>query len=130
MTTRNFGAHLATLLALAALAVLLVPAMASAGDAAAGKPVFQANCSSCHGMTGKGDGPVGAALTPPPRDLTTGDFKFDTDGDGKPGTDADLKSVITKGALAYGGSPLMAPWPTLTAAQVDDVVAFIRSLKQ
>ena len=130
MTTRNFGAHLATLLALAALAVLLVPAMASAGDAAAGKPVFQANCSSCHGMTGKGDGPVGAALTPPPRDLTTGDFKFDTDGDGKPGTDADLKSVITKGALAYGGSPLMAPWPTLTAAQVDDVIAFIRSLKQ
>jgi len=130
MTTRNFGAHLATLLALAALAVLLVPAMASAGDAAAGKPVFQANCSSCHGMTGKGDGPVGAALTPPPRDLTTGDFKFDTDGDGKPGTDADLKSVITKGALAYGGSPLMAPWPTLTAAQIDDIVAYIRSLKQ
>ena len=130
MTTPNLGTRLATLLALAALAVLLVPAMASAGDAAAGKPVFQANCSTCHGMTGKGDGPVGAALTPPPRDFTKGDFKYDTDGDEKAGTDADLKNVITKGALAYGGSPLMAPWPTLTAAQIDDVVAYIRSLKQ
>ena len=130
MTTPNLGTRLATLLPLAALAVLLVPAMASAGDAAAGKPVFQANCSTCHGMTGKGDGPVGAALTPPPRDFAKGDFKYDTDGDGKAGTDADLKAVITKGALAYGGSPLMAPWPTLTAAQIDDVVAFIRSLKQ
>ena len=129
MTTPNLGTRLATLLTLAALAVLLVPAMASAGDAAAGKPVFQANCSTCHGMTGKGDGPVGAALTPPPRDFAKGDFKYDTDGDGKAGTDADLKAVITKGALAYGGSPLMAPWPTLTAAQIDDVVAFIRSLK-
>ena len=130
MTTPNLGTRLATLLTLAALAVLLVPAMASAGDAAAGKPVFQANCSTCHGMTGKGDGPVGAALTPPPRDFAKGDFKYDTDGDGKAGTDADLKAVITKGALAYGGSPLMAPWPTLTPAQIDDVVAFIRSLKQ
>jgi len=129
MTTPNLGTRLATLLTLAALAVLLVPAMASAGDAAAGKPVFQANCSTCHGMTGKGDGPVGAALTPPPRDFAKGDFKYDTDGDGKAGTDADLKAVITKGALAYGGSPLMAPWPTLTAAQIDDIVAYIRSLK-
>ncbi len=130
MTTPNLGKRLATLLALAALAVLLVPAMASAGDAAAGKPLFQANCSSCHGMGGKGDGPVGSVLNPPPRDFTKGDFKYDTDGDGKPGTDADLKNVITKGALVYGGSPLMAPWSSmLTAAQVDDVVAYIRSLK-
>ena len=130
MTTPNLGTRLATLLTLAALAVLLVPAMASAGDAAAGKTQFQAFCSSCHGMGGKGDGPVGAALNPPPRDFTKGDFKYDTDGDGKPGTDADLKNVITKGAAAYGDSPLMAPWPTLTAAQIDDVVAYIRSLKQ
>ena len=129
MTTPNLGTRLATLLALAALTVLLVPAMASAGDAAAGKPLFQANCATCHGMGGKGDGPVGAVLNPPPRDFTTAAFKYDTDGDGKPGTDADLVNVITKGAAAYGGSPLMAPWPMLTAAQVDDVVAYIRSLK-
>ena len=33
------------------------------------------------------------------------------------------------GALAFGGSPLMAGWPTLTDEQVADVIAFIRSLK-
>ncbi len=125
MTTPNLGTRLATLLA---LAVLFVPAMASAGDAAVGMALFQAYCSTCHGMGGKGDGPVGAVLNPPPRDFTTAAFKYDTDGDGKSGTDADLRNVITKGAAAYGGSPLMAGWPTLTAAQVDDIVAYIRSV--
>ena len=103
---------------------------AFAGDAAAGKTVYDANCSSCHGVSGAGDGPVGAALNPPPRDFTTGDFKFDTDGEGGPGTDADLKAVIEKGALAFGGSPLMAPWPTLNETQIVDIIAHIRSLKK
>ena len=40
-----------------------------------------------------------AAGQPAPRDFTLGEFKFDTDKDGKPGTDADLKNVISKGAL-------------------------------
>ncbi|MGH0029720.1 MAG: c-type cytochrome [Myxococcota bacterium] len=120
-----------TLLAALALACLLLPATgAMAADAAAGKTTFDANCSSCHGVSGKGDGPVGAALQPPPRDFTTGDFKFDTDGDGKSGTDADLKAVIGQGAAAFGGSPLMAPWPALSDDDVANVIAHIRSLKQ
>ena len=101
-----------------------------AGDAAAGKPIYEANCASCHGTSGKGDGPVGKALNPPPRDFTAGDFKFDADGNGKGGEDADLKAVIQKGAMAFGGSPLMAPWPALDETQVDDIIAHIRSLKQ
>jgi mono/diheme cytochrome c family protein len=103
---------------------------AFAGDAAAGKPIYDANCSACHGVSGTGDGPVGAALVPPPRDFTTADFKYDTDGDGSPGSDADLKNVIQKGALAFGGSPLMAPWPTLNETQIGDIIAHIRSLKK
>ncbi|HKI77166.1 MAG TPA: cytochrome c [Ignavibacteriaceae bacterium] len=35
-----------------------------------GKKLFSANCSSCHGADGKGDGPAGAALNPPPRNYT------------------------------------------------------------
>ena len=58
----------------------------AAGDAAKGKILFETNCASCHGTSGKGDGPVGAALDPKPRDFTVGDFKFDTDKDGKAGT--------------------------------------------
>ena len=118
------------LVALAALATLLAPALASAGDAAAGKTSFVTYCSPCHGDGGKGDGPAGLALQPPPRDFTAADFKFDTDGDGAVGTDADLKAVITKGAAAFGGSPLMAPWLTLTDADVANIIAFVRSLKK
>ena len=62
--------------------------------------------------------------------FSKGDFKFDTDGDGKTGTDADLTNVIKKGAGAYGGSALMAPWPALSDAEIANIVAFIRSLKQ
>ncbi len=107
-----------------------LPDSALAAEAAAGKALFEANCASCHGTSGKGDGPVGAALNPPPRDFSVGAFKFDANGDGKPGDDADLTLVIQKGAMAYGGSALMAPWPTLTEAQIGDVIAYIRTLKQ
>jgi cytochrome c553 len=123
-------AKLSTFVAAAAAAALLAPAAALAADAAAGKTSFDTNCASCHGESGKGDGPVGAALQPPPRDFTKAEFKFDTDGDGKAGTDADLKGVITQGAGAFGGSPLMAPWPSLSEADVANLIAHIRSLKQ
>ena len=121
------------IIALTATAVLAfaMPLTAfAAGDATAGKAVFMANCMSCHGMTGKGDGPVGSALNPPPRDFSTGSFKYDTDKDSTAGADVDLTAVIKKGAAAFGGSPMMAPWPTLTDAQIADVIAYIRSLKQ
>jgi mono/diheme cytochrome c family protein len=106
---------------------LLAPAGAFAADAAAGKTAFVANCASCHGETGKGDGPVGKALTPPPRNFSQHTFKFDTDKDGKTGTDADLKNVIQKGGAAFGGSPLMAPWPTLSDADIANIIAYIRT---
>ncbi|MDP6979600.1 MAG: cytochrome c [Myxococcota bacterium] len=117
------------IIVLTAIAALTLPAIATAGDAAAGKVVFDTNCMTCHGMTGKGDGPLSAALDPKPRDLSTGSFKFDTDGDGTPGSDADLKAVITQGAMAFGGSALMAPWPALGDADVANLIAYIRTLK-
>ena len=101
-----------------------------AGDAAAGEVIFVTNCATCHGTGGKGDGPVGAALNPPPRDFTQGDFKFDTDNDGTPGTDVDIKNVVTNGGAAYGGSALMAPWPTLSDEDISSVIIYIRSLKE
>jgi mono/diheme cytochrome c family protein len=116
-------------IALAALVAGMAPA-AFAGDAAAGKKTYTTNCSSCHGDTGKGDGPVGGALQPPPRDFSAAEFAYDTDGDGEKGTDADLTNVIKNGAMKYGGSPLMAPWTTLSDDDIANLVAFIRSLKQ
>ena len=120
------------LLGMAGFALAVAPIAASAaGDAAKGKTLYETNCASCHGTGGKGDGPVGAALPEPkPRDFTTGTFKFDTDKDGKPGTDADLASVIKNGAAAYGGNAMMAPWGQLSDADIADVVAYVRTLKQ
>ncbi len=116
------------------LAALMIPNVSYAGDAEAGNVKFQLLCISCHGTEGKGDGPVGLALAaakqPAPRDFTVGDFKFDTDRDGSPGTDADLKNIITNGAQKYGGSILMAPIAGLSDAEIDNLVAYIRSLKQ
>lgn len=119
-----------SMLAAVIAACTFLPLAGFAADAAAGKASFDLNCASCHGVSGKGDGPVGVALQPPPRDLTQGDFKFDTDGDGKIGTDADLKAVIAQGAAAFGGNPLMAPWPTLSDEDIDNIIAHIRSLKE
>ena len=120
---------LRTLMIVLALLALTAPTAAVAGDAEAGKASYQANCASCHGVSGKGDGPVGLALEPHPRDFTVAAFKFDADGSGAPGEDADLVMVIQNGAMKFGGSPLMAPWPTLTEEQVTDIIAHIRSLK-
>jgi mono/diheme cytochrome c family protein len=130
MKTLRIRKILWTCAAFAALTAWLAPTTAFAGDAAAGKTVYTVNCFACHGETGKGDGPVGVALQPPPRDFSGGAFVFDADKDGTPGTDTDLKEVITKGGAAFGGSPLMAPWPTLSDADIDNVIAYIRTLKQ
>ena len=51
-----------------------------------------------------------AALDPPPRNFTSGEFKFDADKDGVTGTDEDLLIVIKKGGAAFGGNPVMVPW--------------------
>jgi mono/diheme cytochrome c family protein len=116
------------------IAAFMIPSLSGAADVAAGNAKFQEVCALCHGTGGKGDGPTGLALAaakqPAPRDFTVGDFVFDTDGDGTPGTDADLKNIITNGAQKYGGSILMAPIAGLTDAQIDNLIAYIRSLKQ
>jgi mono/diheme cytochrome c family protein len=118
------------LVAAAALAALLAPTVALAGDAAAGKMTYTMFCSSCHGESGKGDGPVGAVLNPPPRDLSKGEFKFDTDGDGEAGTDQDISNVISNGAAKYGGSSQMAPWGgSLSDGERANLLAYVRSLK-
>jgi mono/diheme cytochrome c family protein len=115
------------------LAAFALPSAAVAADAAAGKAKFMQLCVSCHGEGGKGDGPTGKALAaagqPAPRDFTVGAFKFDTDKDGKTGTDADLKNVISKGALAFGGNAMMAP-VVMSDTDLANVIAFVRSLKK
>ena len=120
---------LAITLLVAFVAAAVAPS--ALADAAAGKDLFiKTNCNSCHGMTGAGDGPLAAVLTPPPRNFTVGDFKFDANGDGTVGTDEDLLLVIKHGAQKYGGNAMMAPNPTLSDEQLKTLISFVRSVKK
>jgi mono/diheme cytochrome c family protein len=55
------------------------------------KQLFQANCASCHGDTGRGDGPGAASLTNLPQDLTNQQFVSTK-------SEADFYNAITQGA--------------------------------
>lgn len=54
---------------------------AAAGEIERGKALYAANgCGTCHGLTGRGDGPVARTLSPPPRDFRdAAAFKNGTD---------------------------------------------------
>jgi mono/diheme cytochrome c family protein len=116
---------------LTAMLLLLAWAPVSMADAVAGKAVYDGKgaCASCHGPSGKGDGPAAAALKPKPRDFAAGTFALDTDGDGQTGTDTDLYNVIHDGAAKYGGAATMPGRTDLSEQEIKDLVAFIRSLQ-
>ncbi|CAG0976939.1 MAG: cytochrome c [Bacteroidetes bacterium] len=46
----------------------------------AGKHLFNKLCWTCHGQTGKGDGPASNNLNPKPADFSTVEFNEQTDG--------------------------------------------------
>lgn len=88
------------------------------GDAKKGAVLYKQNCAICHGETGKGDGLAGKSLQPPPRNFSKGIFKYAKN-------DAELLKFIQTGK-----SPMPSWEGTLTEAQIQDVIAFIHSLKQ
>jgi len=53
----------------------------SAQSTAAGQKVFLQQCTSCHGLEGRGDGPAAKDLQPPPADLTAEHIYDHSDGD-------------------------------------------------
>ena len=111
-------------LAILSMLLMVLPALARAeGNGEKGKAVYNKYCATCHGNTGKGDGPAAAALNPkPPRDLTDKAYM-----DGL--KDDYLVDIIKKGGAALGKSPLMPPWgAALKDGDVQDVIAFVRGL--
>lgn len=102
--------------------VLSTRAASAQNDAAAGKALFQSNCSPCHGESGKGDGPGGQALPVKPADLgeriTTNHY-----------SDQYLIDVISKGGSSVGKSNFMPAWSgALTDKQIREIVTFLRTL--
>lgn len=89
------------------------------GDSTKGKQVFQQFCQVCHGAQGKGDGPVGMALKPPPANLSSDRVQNKKDDE--------LMNILLKGKP---GTAMPAWEKDLSSQQMTDVIAFIRSLGQ
>lgn len=113
-------------------ATMILNSTANADDLQQGKMIYDGAgaCASCHGATGAGDGVAAAALDPKPRNFSTGEYKFDTDNDGKKGTENDIFNVVTKGATAFGGSPLMVARPDISEADRKALSKYVLSLKK
>ena len=90
------------------------PVKATSASIARGKKIYAANCASCHGANGAGDGPAGKALNPKPADL------------------AAMAPHHPPGDLAWkieNGRGAMPPWKdTLKPTQIWDVVNYLQSL--
>lgn len=56
------------------------PVKPDATSIAAGKAIWSKQCQSCHGKTGKGDGPKAAQLKTLPDDLSKNDIQKQPDG--------------------------------------------------
>ena len=92
------------------------------GDPKAGKQRYDLLCSSCHGATGKGDGPAAAALSPKPRNHADGKYMNAL-------TDKYLFDIIKGGGAGLGKSPLMPPWASqLKDQDIWNLVSYIRTL--
>lgn len=83
-----------------------------------GRAIYQANCLTCHGPGGRGDGPAAASLDRPPADLTAGHAAAHRD--------EDMFFWVQNG---IAGSPMPAFGGELSDAEIRDVLGYVRSLQ-
>ncbi len=97
----------------------------AAGDLQPGARIYEQQCARCHGVEGKGDGPVAAWLRPRPRDFTRGIFKLRSTRSGEPPTLSDLRATIKNG---MPGSSMPAFADLLSDEEIELVTEHVRRL--
>jgi mono/diheme cytochrome c family protein len=98
------------------IALTITAACAFAADAKAGKAAYDRACKSCHGADGAANPAIAKAMKVEMRDLGSKEVQAHSD--------AELNAIITD------GKGKMKPTKTVTGADVDNVVAFMRTLKK
>jgi len=88
----------------------------AAGDPAAGKAVYDKACKSCHGADGAGNANIAKMMKVEMKSLAAPAVQARSD--------ADLKKVIEE------GEGKMKPVKTVAGKDVDNVIAYVRSLKK
>jgi mono/diheme cytochrome c family protein len=98
------------------IAIVIVAAcgLAFAG-APEGKPLFETKCQPCHGPGGEGKASIAKLYKVEMHSLASKEIQAKTD--------ADFKKLIT------GGQGKMKPVSGMSERQIEDVVAFVRTLK-
>ena len=90
--------------------------------------VYKAYCVACHGVSGRGDGPMAARLY---RDFGVRAVDLTQPSFHKKRSDAQLKEIVRAGGQAVHRTQFMPAWGnTLTNRQVGDLIAYIRELEE
>jgi mono/diheme cytochrome c family protein len=100
---------------IATLSLFAFMGLAYAG-AAEGKDLYTAKCAACHGANGEGKPAIAKMMNVTQKHLASKEVQAKSD--------ADLKKVILE------GQGKMKPVASVTAKQADDIVAYVRTLKQ
>lgn len=96
------------------------PLAANAENLDAGRKLFAANCASCHGVSGQGDGPAGKALNPRPANIA----RF---ARMPMASDAYLYWTISEGGVPVGSA--MPPFKdALREEEIWKIIEFLRKM--
>ncbi|MEO7142196.1 MAG: cytochrome c [Bryobacteraceae bacterium] len=104
-----------TILTVLALGTLTMPAVFGA-DAKAGQADYMRACKSCHGPDGTANPAVAKMMKVDIKNLGSAEVQALSD--------ADMKTIVTE------GKGKMKPVHSVTGASVDDVIAYVRTLKK
>jgi mono/diheme cytochrome c family protein len=94
----------------------LFAAAASAGDAKAGQAVYNRACKSCHGSDGTANPGLAKAMKVEIRNLGSSEVQAMSD--------EDMRKII------MDGKGKMKPVTSVSGADLDNLIAFVRTLKK